>query len=727
MKYIYIVNKNALYFIIISIIILLNISCQINDNFESGTLERDPNGKILDVNDYLNLSLLATSLGNLYTGVPFQYKSTIETESLNASTTIAVCNENYILVACSENYLLGKANINTGEYVSLIPYSDFSDIIVSKTSCCINIVDNVVFIAINQPIPENRTTNVIIRLSINNKDDKDSGPVIDTNIEMKKFVFNYNLPPCNTTRDISCEVLYEQTSEEYRLVCINEQKINKNEIDILIINSDMTDFQPKINLYQSSGEIGFKLYKLDKYYLRLVLRKKIYDLYFDSSFGLNKREANKNLTNFESFFYLFSYSNNFVLSIRTSSFYYNNNLVYPGIYFKINTLSSNYYLIYLNNDEGQKKLYNYYNDTLDYLICLYQSDNNIKYFIFQNNIEMFNIDASSYSYKIKSYDEVQFDVSTFFQSDYGKVYIETLKTIITKSNIVSHKYPTNTSSFTMDKETQIITFEQSDNLWYEFLLCFEESSTDFIRLFLLPNIKLTIQTCSFQCGKCESDYYTCDNCRDENYAVKDSDEDTNCYPITQLLEGYKYYSGTKKFQKCYSSCQFCSDISFSSSSHNCLSCKEGYLISYEHLGNCYKCENINKDEYIIINSVDEESFTQTESCGNYIIKSTKECVTECPEEINYNSYECTYVNFTEQEYDSTLPNQCTGTALNPPKYYLGNYCYESCPSNSVVDGLSYQCQCSQAWHKDIITNEIECYKEDYCKYDGYKYYISDTK
>ena len=50
----------------------------------------------------------------------------------------------------------------------------------------------------------------------------------------------------------------------------------------------------------------------------------------------------------------------------------------------------------------------------------------------------------------------------------------------------------------------------------------------------------------------------------------------------------------------------------------------------------------------------------------------------------------------KQEYDSTLPNQCTGTALNPPKYYLGNYCYESCPSNSVVDGLSYQCQCSQA-------------------------------
>ena len=98
-----------------------------------------------------------------------------------------------------------------------------------------------------------------------------------------------------------------------------EQKIIKNEIDILIINSDMTDFQSNIKIYQSSVEIGFRLYKLDKYYLRIVLRKKIYDLYFDSSFGLNKSEANKNLTNFELFAHLFSYSNNYVISLRTSS------------------------------------------------------------------------------------------------------------------------------------------------------------------------------------------------------------------------------------------------------------------------------------------------------------------------------------------------------------------------------------------------------------------------
>ena len=708
--------------------------CQINDNFEHGILDRDPNGIILDVNDYLNLSLLATSLGNLYIGAPFEYKTTINT-TLNASTSIAVCNQNYILVACSQNYLLGKANIINGEYTPLIEYSQFSDIIVSKTSCCINIVENVVFIAINQPIPENRTTNAIIRLSINNKDDINDGPSVDSSKEIKKFVFNYDLPPCNTSRDISCEILYERTSGEYRLICINEKYETKNQIYVIIINSDMTDFQDNFNLYESSGEIGFRLYKLDKYYLRLVLRKKIYDLYFNSNFQIKKIAANANLTNYESFPHIFSYSNNYVISLRTHTFYSNysnNTLIDPGFYFKINTLSSNYYLIYVNNYEGQIKLYNYYNDTSDYLICLYQSAEHIKYIIFKNNKEMFNIDSIFYKYKIKSNDEVNFNASNLFQSEYGSLYIETLKIITSTNDYTAQKYPTNTSSFTMDRETHIVSFDPSTNLWYDLLFCFEEISENFLRLFVLPNIKLTIQTCAFQCGSCVNNYYSCDNCRDGNYAVKDSDEDTNCYPINQLLEGYLYDSENKTFQKCYSTCQFCLDIGLSStpSIHNCLSCSEGYLSSYEHLGNCYKYDDIDTDKYIIINSVKDESFSQIDSCTeekNYIIASTKECVTECPQTINYNSYECIYVNFTEQEYGMTLDPQCTLTQLNPPKYYLGNYCYESCPTNSESIDLSNECKCLYAWHKNIITQEIECYSEDYCKYDGYKYYLSDTK
>ena len=85
------------------------------------------------------------------------------------------------------------------------------------------------------------------------------------------------------------------------------------------------------------------------------------------------------------------------------------------------------------------------------------------------------------------------------------------------------------------------------------------------------------------------------------------------------------------------------------------------------------------------------------------------------------------MDFTEQEYGKILPPQCTSTQLNPPKYNLGSYCYESCPANSAIFGSTSECKCSNAWHKDKITKEIECYEEDYCKYDGYKFYLSDTK
>ena len=65
--------------------------------------------------------------------------------------------------------------------------------------------------------------------------------------------------------------------------------------------------------------------------------------------------------------------------------------------------------------------------------------------------------------------------------------------------------------------------------------------------------------------------------------------------------------------------------------------------------------------------------------------------------------------------------------MESPKYHLGRYCYISCPSNSEIVESTYKCKCVKAWHKNITTNIIECYEEDYCKYDGYKYYVSDTK
>ena len=111
------------------------------------------------------------------------------------------------------------------------------------------------------------------------------------------------------------------------------------------------------------------------------------------------------------------------------------------------------------------------------------------------------------------------------------------------------------------------------------------------------------------------------------------------------------------------------------------------------------------------------------------IYSTKECVSQCPETIPYQSFQCISIDFTEQEYGQTLQPQCTPTQLDPPKYPLSSYCYESCPPNSEINELlttAIQCQCIKSWHKEPTTDERICDDEEYCKYNEYKYKIYNT-
>ena len=77
------------------------------------------------------------------------------------------------------------------------------------------------------------------------------------------------------------------------------------------------------------------------------------------------------------------------------------------------------------------------------------------------------------------------------------------------------------------------------------------------------------------------------NCN-ENEAMLIDSNDNVCYSITKLIKGYKYNSETNYFEKCYSSCDFCSEISTDSSNHKCESCADDYLPSYKYTNNCYK-------------------------------------------------------------------------------------------------------------------------------------------
>ena len=713
-------------------------NCQIYDNFNDGILESS-GSSILDIVDYLNLSLLITSSGNIYNSISLSLLTTTEA-SLNASSSAAVCNENYILVACLQNSLLTKININDGTFQNLINYSEFDSIIVSnKSSCCLSIYENIVSISISQPYLNYTIKNAVISVNINNKDDTKNGPIIDNDKDKKLYIFPFEFLKTNTSRDISCEFIVEKNSNSFRLLCSYENIESTNNIVYLAsLNSSMNGLEKEIIAFEKKNiENGFRLYKIDNYNLRLVLRNKIIDIYLDSNFDIQIKALSSNLISFESLWHLFSYNNNFVMTYMVKHCYHNDKILKQVSYLGLYTFSKDYYLIFLyaHSFEAHLKIYNYYNDTQDKHVLLYQTNTLIRYIIFRNNKEIFNINSFSFIYRVKSNDEIDFNISNLIDStNFGKLYIEHSK-IISSSNeseIIIKKYPFDSLDFPIDKENQKLNLKTNQSSWYEFGFALEERNDNYLKMFIFPNSKLSIHICAFQCGSCTSDYYICDTCRDENYAKKNNSEDSNCYPINQILEKYIYNSETKSFEECYISCKFCSRMNSESSisEHNCLICDDEYFPSYEHPGNCYKIENNNTGKYIIINSDTQQSFTPTNLCPSdkrYVINSTKECVTQCPKSISLYSCKYTYVNFTELEYDMKLKNQYILNKTNQSIYTLGNFCFNECPIYSEKNELTSECKCIKAWHKDPNNGEIICYEEDYCKYDDYKFYLNDTK
>ena len=730
MKY----DKNLL--LVEYILLKYLITCQIYDNFNNGTLE-SLGSSILDITDYLNLSLLITSSGNIYNVAPLSFRMKTGA-SLNASSSAAVCNEKYILVACLENSLLTKININDGNFQNLIDYSEFDSIVVSnRSSCYLSIYENIVSIGVSQPSFDNTIKNEIITINIKNKDDTINGPSIDNDQQYKLYIFPFEYNKTGTTRDISCEFIVEKNSNSFRLLCSYEDIGQEDKIVYLAsLTPDMNDLEKQITTFKSPIESGFRLYKIDNYNLRLVLRNRIIDIYLDSSFDIQINIISSKSISFESRWDLFSYNNNFVMTYLISFCYYNDNIKRQISYLGLYTFSQDYYLIFLyaHSFEPHIKIYNYYNDSLDMHVLLYQSSTTIKYIIFQNNKEIFNINSFSFDYRIKTNDEIDFNISNLIQSNinFGKLYIEHSKIIFSsnESETIINTYPFDTLEFPIDKENQKMNLKTNQSLWYEFGFALEERNDNFLRMFIFPNAKLNIHICAFQCGSCSTDYYICDTCRDNNYAKKANSEDSNCYPINQIFEKYIYNPESKSFEECYISCKFCSKTNSKSSisEHNCLICDDGYIPSYEYPGNCYK--NNNTGKYIIINSDIEQSFTSIDICPiekKYVINSTKECVSEFPESISLYSYKYTYVNFTELEYGKKLKDQYTLTQTNSKVYTLGNFGFEECPIYSENIGMTNECKCINAWHKDSNNGEIICYEENYCKYDGNKYYLNDTK
>ena len=717
-----------LYFLFI--FIFINVNSQINDNYELHSLNDKDGNSLIDVVDYHNLKLVVSSSGNIYEGIIPQ-KISQTSATLIKYSAIASVNENYLLASCLEDSLLTKININTGEFTSLLQYSDISTDLELKTPenvCSISIFENLIFIAYSI-ISDTTRNNIVIRVNIKNKNDS-NGPTIDTIYEKKYYIYSIAYAELVSIRHFACEAIYIENDESnYRLICAYETKESKYTVKAFVIKNNLDELDAngeEYSLFSVSSVSGIRLFRLDSFNIRAVMRKKVYDLSLQNNDGVINiimTKANSNLNAYSATRDLFDYNNNFIISseVYKKNFMSNKNFYY----FTINkSTSGNYYKIYLYSEKSVSKVLGYYDEINDILVVVFQGTT-IKYFTLQYHKILFEIDSFSNIIKLKSNETSQVKVDEIFSIlNYGNLQVYSKNTYNT--NIDETKYfggddfPTNLVNF------DTLETDKSINNWYEYNLAFIDNQDGYAREFVLLNVYLYIRVCSFSCLSCAEDYYNCDNCRNETFAKKKDSEDGNCYPINMRVEGYIYNSSSKMFIKCYDSCQFCKKSSeeSSSSEHNCESCKEGYLPSYQFLGNCYKTTdnelNLNKN----VNSITDLSFSLIDSCPNYKINSTGECVDLCPTSTVYYEF-VNIINLTEITKDSFNKDNYQIISISPPKYLFNKICYDSCPLNTIPNESNNDCLCQYSFHVD--NEKLICYDDYYCINNSYKYYLNDSK
>ena len=259
----------------------------------------------------------------------FEYKKKSQTNAnLNQYSSIATINENYLLASCLDDSLLTKININTGAYTSLLLYTDISTsntLTVPDSCCSLSIFENFAFIGFPELLNSN-ITDIAIKIKIKNKDDI-NGPILDTSSEITFFIFPIPSMDTGGIRQIGCEAIYLINDEtDYRLICSYEYRnASKSFIAFAsVINSSFNGFElygKETKLFSSNGVSGIRIYKLDSFHLRSVMRKMVYDLYleYDNDNNMVKlvaKKANSNLLAYSASKDLFDYNNNFIVSVE---------------------------------------------------------------------------------------------------------------------------------------------------------------------------------------------------------------------------------------------------------------------------------------------------------------------------------------------------------------------------------------------------------------------------
>ena len=693
----------------------------ISDDYETNTLE-EGDYDIMEFNDYHNLKLIITSSKRIYKGIPPQYYFTTTANLINATSFISI-NEKFLLGACAQDNLLIKVKISDGATSSVINYNYFNDLQLQAptTTCSLSIINNTIFIGytrIDYYETETNKTNIIFKFTLKNLDDE-NGPDFDQEKEKKYFIFPESTIKTNSKRQISCEPLKIMnfdlsihTGNDYRLLCIHEAFYFhdsgefKYQVYSSFINDDFNGFDGEMrahSIYRSNENLGFKLYKINNTYARCVMKKAVYDIYLNLKIedGVQildpKYHKPKNLNNFNANMDLFDYNNNLLFSSEKVNAVNAIDIYNFGIYF-VN--SANYFKLFDYRENNIKNILGYFDETKSQnnILFVYKNQTYIKYFTLTKQNPILDITPFTFEYQVVSNEQKthNFNENTEI-ANIGEIHIES----ISRNNsgtISTEKFPINFRSLLIENNS--FTSEKSLNTWFKYTFAFIETNDNYDKMYYLGNSKIEILTCyKSSCPSC-TNFNQCDGeygeCPNENQAPL-IDSPGNCYNTDKLVKGYKYNSDNNLFEKCYKSCDFCSEISEDISSHKCESCADGYLPSYKYPGNCYGINSLGTTEDKVVNVINDENYSSS-SCNSYKIESTGECVDNC-----YSS--TPFFSFVYNSNDDTYIR----TDLSPPKYSFNNICYDSCPENTIPDNDICKCEFAffvENQHTTCFTNEI---------------------
>ena len=558
-------NSNRIFLLLIFLKINI-IYPQIFDNYLSDILE-EGNYDLLDVTDYHNINLIVSTSKNIYYGIP-PYQTIKTNANLINSTSIITINSNYLLAACLQDSFLGKISLSDGSFTSLLQYNDpriSLSIDIPKTSCSLSNIDNIIFIGYSkieyfEETDETNKTNIIFKLNIENKESIIEGPYINSSSEIKYFQFPNSTILTSSSRQISCEPIKIKNDLNlgFRLVCLHEgiyeyisedNSIWENMVFATTINSEFNDFE--INMTESlikygDKDLGFRIYKENDTYARCMTSNSLVEIYLsitDSVVKISKSLLPDNLYKLNAEIDLISYNNKLRFSVEKTSFMGKNNIYSFQINFNY---YSNYFKLYDYQEKIISKILGYYNQDKNKIICLFQTDNVIKYFIMDFKSDIFELESSLYysSRQIGSYEKIEINLNHLVTrpalSDLGFLNVESIKYELSGENEETEILYFGIDFYETLISNNLLIPEPSLNDWKTYYLSFiEHKENEYTRIYHIDNINIKIETCEKECLNCWEGYDTCTDCEGEKYA-KINDDEQWCYPSSFPVEYYIY-------------------------------------------------------------------------------------------------------------------------------------------------------------------------------------------